>query len=123
LGGSPARFIERPSLRGYLGQLYAIAGWTSLPWLHRLRPPTLVLAGDDDPIVPLLNARMLSPRTGEPGGLAPVGRKAPRSRVQRPWSYRTWRVESETESSTGITARRRHDVICVTALDTRYHRN
>ena len=62
LHGSPARFVERPSVRGYLGQLYAIAGWTSLPWLHRLRQPTLVLAGDDDPIVPLLNARILAHR-------------------------------------------------------------
>jgi poly(3-hydroxyoctanoate) depolymerase len=43
---------------GYLAQLYAIAGWTSLPWLHRLPQPTLVLAGDDDPIVPLV-ARIL----------------------------------------------------------------
>jgi poly(3-hydroxyoctanoate) depolymerase len=59
LHGSPARFVERPSVRGYLGQLYAIAGWTSLPWLHRLRQPTLVMAGDDDPIVPLLNGRIL----------------------------------------------------------------
>jgi poly(3-hydroxyalkanoate) depolymerase len=59
LHGSPARFVERPSVRGYLGQMYAIAGWTSLPWLHRLRQPTLVLAGDDDPIVPLLNGRIL----------------------------------------------------------------
>jgi poly(3-hydroxyoctanoate) depolymerase len=62
LHGSPARFVERPSVRGYLGQLYAIAGWTSLPWLHRLRQPTLVLAGDDDPIVPLLNGRILARR-------------------------------------------------------------
>jgi poly(3-hydroxyalkanoate) depolymerase len=59
LHGSPARFVERPSVRGYLGQFYAIAGWTSLPWLHRLRQPTLVLAGDDDPIVPLRNGRVL----------------------------------------------------------------
>jgi poly(3-hydroxyalkanoate) depolymerase len=62
LGGSPARFIQPPSMRGYLGQLYAIAGWTSLPWLHRLHQPTLVLAGDDDPIVPLVNARILARR-------------------------------------------------------------
>jgi poly(3-hydroxyalkanoate) depolymerase len=62
LHGSLARFIERPSLRGYLGQLYAITGWTSLPWLHRLPQPTLVLAGDDDPIVPPLNGRILAHR-------------------------------------------------------------
>jgi pimeloyl-ACP methyl ester carboxylesterase len=39
--------------------LYAITGWTSVPWLHRLPHPTLVLAGDDDPIVPLANGRIL----------------------------------------------------------------
>jgi poly(3-hydroxyalkanoate) depolymerase len=60
LNGSVAQFVERPSLRGYVGQLYAISGWTSVPWLHRLRQPTLVLAGDDDPIVPLVNARILA---------------------------------------------------------------
>jgi poly(3-hydroxyalkanoate) depolymerase len=51
-----------PSVLGYAGQLYAITGWSSLPWLHRLRQPTLVLAGDDDPIVPLVNGRMLAGR-------------------------------------------------------------
>ena len=56
---SPAS-SSRPSLRGYLGQLYAITGWTSLPWLRRLPQPTLVLAGDDDPIVPLVNGRILA---------------------------------------------------------------
>jgi poly(3-hydroxyalkanoate) depolymerase len=60
LHGSVARFVERPSLQGYLGQLYAISGWTSLPWLRTLRQPTLVLAGDDDPIVPLVNGRILA---------------------------------------------------------------
>ena len=60
LGGSVARFVERPSTWGYLGQLFAIGGWTSLPWLGSLRQPTLVLAGDDDPIVPLVNGRILA---------------------------------------------------------------
>jgi poly(3-hydroxyoctanoate) depolymerase len=60
LHGSVARFVEPPSLWGYAGQLYAISGWTSLPWLSRLRQPTLVLAGDDDPIVPLVNGRILA---------------------------------------------------------------
>jgi poly(3-hydroxyalkanoate) depolymerase len=62
LRGSVARFVERPSLRGYVGQLYAITGWTSLPWLHKLPQPTLVLNGDDDPIVPLVNGRILARR-------------------------------------------------------------
>jgi poly(3-hydroxyalkanoate) depolymerase len=54
--------LQPPSAWGYLGQLYAISGWTSLPWLPTLRQPTLVLAGDDDPIVPLVNARILARR-------------------------------------------------------------
>jgi poly(3-hydroxyoctanoate) depolymerase len=51
-----------PSLVGYAGQLFAIAGWSSVPWLHRLRQPTLVLSGDDDPLVPLVNGRILARR-------------------------------------------------------------
>jgi poly(3-hydroxyalkanoate) depolymerase len=45
--------------RGYLYQLIAGAGWTSLPFLPWLRQPTLILAGDDDPIIPLVNARLM----------------------------------------------------------------
>ena len=45
--------------RGYLYQLAAAAGWTSVPFLPWLRQPTLILAGDDDPLIPLVNARMM----------------------------------------------------------------
>ncbi|HEX9355266.1 MAG TPA: poly(3-hydroxyalkanoate) depolymerase [Streptosporangiaceae bacterium] len=45
--------------RGYYFQLLAAAGWTSLPMLPLLRPPTLILAGDDDPLTPLANARIM----------------------------------------------------------------
>ncbi len=45
--------------RGYYYQLISSLGWTSLPQLPRLRPPTLILAGDDDPIIPLVNARIM----------------------------------------------------------------
>lgn len=45
---------------GYLYQLLAMTGWTSLPWLWSLKQPTLVLAGTDDPIVPLVNGRILA---------------------------------------------------------------
>ncbi len=48
-----------PSTLGYAAQLAAITGWSSLPWLHRLRMPTLVMAGDDDPLIPIVNARLL----------------------------------------------------------------
>jgi poly(3-hydroxyalkanoate) depolymerase len=45
---------------GYLYQLLAITGWTSLPWLWSLRQPTLVLMGRDDPLVPPINGRILA---------------------------------------------------------------
>ena len=44
---------------GYYYQLLSSIAWTSLPRLPRLRPPTLILAGDDDPIIPLINARIM----------------------------------------------------------------
>lgn len=51
-----------PSFRGYAYQLVAITGWSSLPWLHRLPQATLVLAGAEDPLVPVRNARILAAR-------------------------------------------------------------
>ena len=46
--------------KGYYFQLLAAAGWTSLPMLPLLRAPTLILAGDDDPLTPLANARIMN---------------------------------------------------------------
>ncbi len=60
LHGSVARFARAPSVGGYAAQLYAVSFWTSLPWLWHLRQPTLVLTGDDDPIVPVVNGRILA---------------------------------------------------------------
>ena len=57
-----SRHIQPPRGRGYLYQLLAASGWTSLPWLGSLRQPTLVMHGSDDPIVPLTNARILAAR-------------------------------------------------------------
>jgi pimeloyl-ACP methyl ester carboxylesterase len=45
--------------RGYYYQLLSGLAWTSLPQLPRLQAPTLILAGDDDPIIPLVNARIM----------------------------------------------------------------
>jgi poly(3-hydroxyalkanoate) depolymerase len=45
--------------KGYLYQLAAGAGWTSLPFLRLIRQPTLIMAGDDDPLIPLPNARLM----------------------------------------------------------------
>ena len=48
---------------GYAWQLAALSVPPgSLPWLHRLPHPTLVIAGDDDPILPLANALLLAHR-------------------------------------------------------------
>ncbi len=46
--------------RGYWYQLLAGSGWTSLPFLRWLRVPTLILSGDDDPLIPLVNARLMN---------------------------------------------------------------
>ena len=66
LRGNPSRASEllHPATppapgKGYYYQLLAAAGWTSLPLLPLLRPPTLILAGDDDPLTPLANARIM----------------------------------------------------------------
>ena len=60
LGERHARRMAPPSIYGYLSQLYALAGWTSVHWLHQVKQPTLVMAGDDDPIIPLVNAKLLA---------------------------------------------------------------
>lgn len=46
--------------RGYYYQLAATAGWSSLPFLPLIQQPTLVLVGDDDPIIPLVNGRVMA---------------------------------------------------------------
>lgn len=56
------RLQRPPDPLGYAYQLYAVAGWSSLPWLHRLPQRALIVAGDQDPSVPLRNARLLAAR-------------------------------------------------------------
>src|SRR5699024_5573445 len=62
--------LRAPSVKGYLSQLYALSGWSSLPGLHTLRQPTLVLAGDADPLVPLVNGS--TPAWRVPSATLPV---------------------------------------------------
>jgi poly(3-hydroxyalkanoate) depolymerase len=57
-----SQHIRSPGGRGYVYQLLAAMGWSSLPWLGSLRQPTLVMHGNDDPIVPLINAKILTRR-------------------------------------------------------------
>jgi poly(3-hydroxyalkanoate) depolymerase len=49
-----------PTLRGYYYQTLALVGSSSLLWLHKLTQPTLVLQGEDDPLIPKINARVLA---------------------------------------------------------------
>ena len=58
--GGHLRHIKWSSDYGYYLQLFASFGWSSLPWLPFLSQPTLVMAGTDDPIVPVVNGRILA---------------------------------------------------------------
>jgi len=66
LRGSPElvrkhlRHVRWSSDYGYYLQLVACFGWTSLPWLRLLTQPTLVIVGTDDPLVPVVNGRILA---------------------------------------------------------------
>jgi poly(3-hydroxyoctanoate) depolymerase len=75
LGGGPVEesreFIERtaaarlqapPAWSGYALQLMAAWSWTSLPWLHTLEHPTLVLVGARDRLVPPVNSQLIASR-------------------------------------------------------------
>lgn len=64
-GTSPAKAqhigrLKPPSPRGYVYQLLAMLGWTSLPALPFLAKETLVMMGEDDAIVPVINGRILT---------------------------------------------------------------
>jgi poly(3-hydroxyalkanoate) depolymerase len=54
------RSLSATSRRGYAYQLLSAGMWTSLPWLPTIRQPALVLAGDDDPIIPNINGRIMA---------------------------------------------------------------
>jgi poly(3-hydroxyoctanoate) depolymerase len=60
LAHSYAQLIKAPHGRGYIMELLAGVGWTSIAWLRRLHQPTLILAGKDDVIVPPINARIMA---------------------------------------------------------------
>ena len=53
--------VRRPT--NTVAALYRMAplfGWTSLPWLWAIGHPALVIAGDDDPVTPLVNHRIIA---------------------------------------------------------------
>ena len=51
-----------PSSYGYAMQLLGANGWSSLPFLDDIPHETLVINGDDDPLVPVENAQILADR-------------------------------------------------------------
>ncbi len=48
--------------KGYMYQLLAGIGWTSFFWLGQIKIPTLILMGEDDPIVPTVNGKIMASR-------------------------------------------------------------
>jgi pimeloyl-ACP methyl ester carboxylesterase len=69
-GRDPARRQEAMGMRhrmpptsyGYAMQLLGGIGWSSLSFLPDIPHETLVLCGDDDPLVPVANGQMLAER-------------------------------------------------------------
>jgi poly(3-hydroxyalkanoate) depolymerase len=51
--------LKPPSMKGYIFQMLAMAGWTSIPFLGQIKQPVLILAGDRDNIVPQINAKII----------------------------------------------------------------
>ena len=64
VGRSPWRDAPPPPADdlGYLGQVLSSGGWSGLSLLGRIGQPTLVVTGDDDPLVPAANALLLAHR-------------------------------------------------------------
>lgn len=66
------RLSQAPTVRGYFSQLIGMT-WSTLPWLARVEHPTLVVIGDDDPLIPLANALLLTNRLPEARGIVAEG--------------------------------------------------
>jgi poly(3-hydroxyalkanoate) depolymerase len=54
------QYVKPASGYAYLLQQLAVFGWSSLPWLPLLPQTTLIMAGNDDPVIPLVNARLMN---------------------------------------------------------------
>lgn len=53
-------YAHRAPLLGVGAQVAAFMGWSSLAWLGQLRMPTLVLGGEEDPMAPVSNSRLIA---------------------------------------------------------------
>ena len=59
LAGS-LHFSRPPSLQNMAFRAFPLWAWTSLHWLPAIFHSTLVIGGDDDPITPLINHRLMA---------------------------------------------------------------
>ncbi len=48
-----------PSMKGYLYQLMAMAGYSTIPFIRGIKAKSLVIMGENDHIVPVLNGKIL----------------------------------------------------------------
>ena len=55
-----AGMTRAPRTLTYVQQLLAMMQFSSLPWLHRIACPTLIMSGSDDPLIRPVNARLLA---------------------------------------------------------------
>ena len=54
------RLKHAPTWRGYFGQLQSVFAWSAFSILPKVQHEVLVVAGDDDPLVPVVNAMILA---------------------------------------------------------------
>ena len=60
--GEAGRHIDNllpPDPKGYVYQLLAFVGWSSLPFIRLMKMPALIIMGDNDTIVPVANGHIL----------------------------------------------------------------
>jgi pimeloyl-ACP methyl ester carboxylesterase len=57
---APSTGALRRSPASALYRMAPLLGWTSLPWLRAIRQPTLIVSGDDDPVTPPINHRIMA---------------------------------------------------------------
>lgn len=55
-----AAMARAPTVLSYFQQIAAVQAFSSLPWLWRIGCPALVMIGDDDPLMRVVNARLLA---------------------------------------------------------------
>jgi len=80
-------------------------GWTSFHKLHRVKVPTLLLMGADNPVVPPINGRILASRLSQAtlekvacGHLFVLTRPAETARrVERSWPSTRFRLDFKEE--------------------------